>query len=304
MNELYIGNGDIAMNQTEVVVLGGLGFAHGKVGLRDPLTSPEEMSEFARRQSEHILPITKANTADCGDERLTISLADGTTDPSLLRQRIVPQLFGGLGLATTKAMLAADALAVKDSKNVWEAYLIVSDFLLNSLGEEDAGHAECGASLAVEASVANPIERSLLIPTVALLVPDDGGNEMLIDKNTATKRARLESGFYGGWNPDNHQDYLTSKFPQNFSYLKTDPNDHETHGHNGRGMLVINEEGYGYQKTGEAFAMTLPKARDLAHKLGVNDEERRRILLGFADDAAHIAAGIVSEGFPVFSQVA
>ena len=303
MVEQHTGYGDIYMGNIDVIELANLPFGRGKVGLRNPLVSGEEISEFAANQAEHILPLSHHNTADCGDERLTIALANGINDPDFLRNRIVYQLFGGLGLATTKALVAADATAIKSSKSIWDAYML-SNNMLEEMGYEDAGHGDCGASKAVKSSVTNPIERSLLIPSIGLFVPDDGGNEIFLDSISVTKQRRLESGFYDGWDPANQQDFLVSKFPHNFSYLKIDPDDQESQGHNGRGLLVITEDGFGYQKTGEAFAMTLSLAKKLANDFGVSDEERRRILLAFVDDSAHVAAGIVAEGFPVFAQTA
>jgi hypothetical protein len=172
------------------------------------------------------------------------------------------------------------------------------------MGEEDAGHGECGASLSVEKSVANTIDFSILVPSVGLFVPDTGFNEPLLRKNATAKEAKLLEGFFSDWSNEKHEDYLRTNFPQNFSNLLIDHNDHETFGHNGSGMLVVTGDNQGYQKSGHAFAVTLPKMREIAYRLGGSDEERHRILLGFADDTLHVGGGIVTEGFPVFAQVA
>lgn len=280
-----------------------LSFAHGKVGLRHPLQDEQAVAAFRSELAASTHEVTKANTADCGDERLTITLADGTTDPDVLQGRVTPQLFGGIGLSATKAAVEADAAFLKDAKNFWDAYLKTST-LLAKLGYEDAGHFGCGASGSVEASVANQIEQSIVVTASGLLVPDNGRNVDLLGKNTVTKQQRLGEGFYSAWNPQAHLDYLKESFPQNLSTLLEDPNDHETRGHNGSGLYVVTQAGHGFQKNGKAFAVSLPMMAELAGKLGGSDEERRRILLGFADDTLHVGAGIVAPDFPVFAEAA
>jgi hypothetical protein len=302
MSEQIKIGGDIFM-PTDIALATELSFAYGKVGQRYPLSTDEEKAIFARECVKHTLALTKKNTADCGDDRPITGFADGTTDPEIILNRIVAQLFGGIGLSATKAVVEADAAIVKDTEDMWSAYMIVSQFL-NKLGYEDAGHFDCGASKTVEASVANQIAVSQALGGVGRFVPDNGQNDSLLHLNTETKRQRLESGFYGTWKPQNHLDYLNDTFPQNLATLQVDPEDHETSGHNGSGVYVVTQEGVGYQRTGRAFSVTLPFMRKLANELGGSDEERRRILLGFADDTLHVGAGIVAPGFPVFAQAA
>lgn len=206
------------VEQASVAKLAELDFAFGKVGQRYPLSTPQAEKEHAELLSVYTLPLTHANTAGCGDDRPSIELADGTFDPLILRERVVSQLFGGLGLATTKALVAADAEIVKDTKNMWEAYEIVSPLLYTKFGEEDAGHAVCSASGSVEKSVAHEIPHESLMKAMGVFVPhtDDYDYEAYVQRNTNTKRARLEYGFYGGWDPAKHQDYLITRFPKIF----------------------------------------------------------------------------------------
>src|SRR6476660_257542 len=113
MNEISNFSGDIYM-PTDVVLATQLDFARGKVGQRYPLTTDEEKTAFAQECADHTKELSITDTADCGDERITIRLGDETTDPEALRMRIAPQLFGGLYLAATKAAVEADAAIVKD----------------------------------------------------------------------------------------------------------------------------------------------------------------------------------------------
>ena len=298
---------ELGTKQLYVSQIAKMSFARGNVGQRHPLTDEGQKLEFANSLALCTQPITKANTADCGDERRTLRLADGTTDVTFLKQRVVSQLFGGLGLATTKALIAADSPLVKDARSFTQAYMTVSEMLFR-LGQEDAAHEDCGASKSVEASVANAIELASLAPSVGLLLPTYNSDSGWLEKNTRTKQARLEDGFYGDWNPQNHQDYVSGKFPQNFSYLEGDEFDPETHGHNGSGVYIVQQPGKGLAKnefieaTGkQSFAVTAPKMIELAELLDPTKEGRMRILLGFVDDTFHVGAGIVTKDMPVFS---
>jgi hypothetical protein len=294
---------------TQVAEAAQLQYARGKVGERNKLRTPEAKAEFARQLGEHQRPVTKRNTADCGDDRLTIALANGTRDASMLRSRIVPQLFGGAGLAATKAAIAANAVIIRDAKNVTEAYHTISAFLLKQ-GEEDGGHEGCGASGSVETSVANVLPFEFVENATGLFVAMNERRVKLLAKNAGTKHKRLEAGFYNGWVAGNHEDYLSERFPQNFSFLADDPNDHETNGHNGSGILAIGRDEFGFAKnefilatSAEAFAVTPWKMRHLAGLIGTNDDEIERITLGFLDDTLHVGAGIVVPGMPIFADV-
>jgi hypothetical protein len=292
--------------QSEVTKLTELSFARGKVGRDERLTDATAEAEFARELGVHTTELTKRNTADCGDDRQTIRLGDGTIDPVLLRARVTWQLFGGPGLAATKALLAADAALVKDTKTMWEAYELVSTTLAE-LGEEDGGHEACGASMSVESSVANPIELpTLLVATKAMITPNERTDKLII-ANTNHKKDLLLDGRYSDWDPQKQVDYLLSRHPQNFSYLAVDES-HHAGGHHGAGVYAITRPNVGFAKnamiedTGqEAFCVTVPKMRQIAHLLGGSAEEREAIFLGFIDDTLHVGGGIVMEGTPVFT---
>jgi len=293
--------------QIEVAKIAKLSFANGNVGRRYPLVGPEAEAAFAEQLGRHTYEITIPNTADCIDERRTIRLADGTNNPAILKARVVHQLPGGEGLAATKALIAADAGLIQGTKSMWEAYEKVST-MLKEMGEEDGGHEACGASKAVQSSVAEAIHIDVLVPTVGLFVPSSSHTTDLIKRNAENKRRRLEDGFYGSWEPSKHADYLISNFPQNFSYLGVDNNDRETGGHNASAAYVVTDEGVGFGKnvfiedTGrQSFALSQRKMQQLAHMLGGSPQERDAIMIGFVDDALHVAAGLACEDMPVFA---
>lgn len=305
MTEHHNFSGDILMptDLVDVALATQLNFARGKVGQRYPLTTDEERAAFARECAEHTLQLTVTNTADCGDERVTIALGDHTTDPAALQARIAPQMFGGLYLATTKAAVEAQAAVVKDAKSFMGAFLVIKQ-VLNGMGYHDAAHQSCGAEKAVKESVEKQLSFEAVVGSAALLAGKDDSNERLLTSNTVHKRRLLDAGFYDDWSAETRKDQIMEDAPENYSFLKEDPADLETGGHNGSGLYVVTQDGVGYQKTGRAFSVTVPKMIEISQKIGGSDEERRRILLGFVDDTLHVGAGIVTEGFPVFAQTA
>lgn len=292
----------------------GLPFGKGLIGRARPFETSEDMSAYASALQSCTMPLTITNTADCVDERQTIALGDGTTDPEMLMNRVVAQQPGGLGLAVTKAAVGADLAIIKDAKTFKDAYMIINGILIK-LEYEDAGHAKCGASTLVEKSVADEVETEALLGTLPALTLVTHDTPRLLAVNQETKRRRLADGFYGGWSNTWHEQFLMDQVPHNFSILADDPNDHETHGHHGWGALVINTPGYGFAKnrfiatTGqEAFATTVATAEDLTTKLiaqiGGSQEERFRLRLEFGVDAPQVFNQLVVEGFPVFAEAA
>lgn len=305
----------LELESIQVSKAGELAFGEGKIGLNPALGSSEETA-FAAALGAHTRELWKQNTADCGDGRGTVRLVQTETGLTLM-ERVVPQLFGGSGLAATKAAVAADARLVADAKTMWQAYEKVSTYLHDKWGEEDGGHEGCGASKGVRSSVAQRIEPEVAAATIGLLAGLDLSEDKqavrtgLTQQNWQTVQDRLEAGFYDGWEPAKHADYLSSRFPQNFSYLDQGDPDDPLGGHREVAVYVVTEPGSGFAKnafievTGQqAFAVTLPKMRQLADKLGADNQEKARIFLAFLDDTLQVANGLVARGLPVFSSTA
>lgn len=300
------------IQEFEVGQVATAGFAHGKIGAENPLKS-SQYSEYGLQLGQHAERITLRNTADCGDGRKTIALADGTTDPMILRNRVVAQVLGGPVLALTKSLTAANSVLIRDCKTFKDAYEKVYD-VYTSLKDQDGnlykdgGHEECGASITVEKSVASPILPELLVPSIGLFVPGVDRYRPLIDSLTQTKHQRLESGFYGSWESSWHEDFLRTRTPETFSTLDIDHN-HDLGGHYEEALFVVTDEDYGFAKnkfiedTGgrQSFAVTPSFVARLASLLGTNDEERATIYLAFADDTLHVGGGLMSKDTSVFA---
>lgn len=302
----------LELDSIQVNKAGELAFGEGKIGL-NPSLEPGEESDFVAALGTHTRELWKQNTADCGDGRGTVRLVK-TEAGLLLVERVVPQVFGGSGLAATKAVVAADGRLVASAKTMWQAYETVSTYLYDKWGEEDSGHEGCGASKSVRSSVAQRIDSTVAAATIGLLAGSNaakGNQAALIQQNWRTASERLEAGFYDGWDPAKHVDYLSSRFPQNFSYLDQGAPDDPLAGHREVAVYVIAESGSGLAKnafieaTGwQTFAVTLPKMRQLADMLSVDKQEKDRIFLAFLDDTLQVANGLVARGLPVFTSAA
>lgn len=292
------------IEQTQATELGRLPFGAGKIG-REALLDKTDSADFAQQLGIHTGELTQHNLADCIDGR-TILYFVKTPSGLVLAERRVPQLPGGTFLAATKAATSAGAQVVSDAKDMWDAFIKVAS-VLTTAGEEDTGHEDCGADKNVEDSVARAIELDALIDTGRLLLGDDARSLSTLRSLQIGKRQLLLKGFYSRWDPARHKEYVTDDFPQNFAYLNTDDT-HETRGHLEEGIYIIGEDGKGFAKnnfvndTGrQAFAVTVPKMRQLAHILGASEEERHRIFVAFIDDVLHVSNGLVAEGMPVFA---
>ncbi len=276
----------------------------GQVGVgQDHLGADEERSHFAEQLVNFTQPLTRTDTAVCVDERPVERLADGTSDPLLLHRDVLPQLEGGLGLATTKALIAANASALGTPRDIMEAYFITTK-LLQAMGFEDAAHAGCGASDNVERAIAvRPsfeTRSSVLVKLGALSEKD----EALFATVEARQATLLNEGFYGTWDADKHADYVSTTYPQNFSYLSGV--------HHGSG-LYIPAHGYGLSKqafieqTGRqcfVYTASFISAEDssgLAYKLGTTGDERRRIELAFLDGLLGVGNVLFAPDMPVFA---
>jgi hypothetical protein len=286
----------------EVQFVDRLAIGHPENSIKSDLQTADQLQAFGGKLREHTTELTHPQTADCMDERTTVRLGDGTTDPEILKHRITNQLPGGLVLAATKAAVAADVAMLRDAKSFQDAYLLMYDFL-TKLGEEDGGHAHCGASKFVEASVEQPVAREIAIPTLGAIMLIDDSRKAAFDKNAETKLRHLDNGLYNGWSPAWHEEFLQQHAPQNFSHL--------TEVHNADGVYLLTQEGAGFAKNAftedtsqECFGVTVPKMIELSAKIGGNAEEQTRLLVAFGTDLLDVSDKLIAEGLPAFADAA
>lgn len=283
----------------------------GKPG-EDRITShidqPEQRQEFAHNLSTHTAEITNPKTVVCMEDRPDVGFADGKNDPAELREQAFYQWPGGLVLAATKAGVAANAAFLRDATTMQQAYELTFG-VLTGMGYEDGGHAGCGASGKVEASIVTPVPREIALPTLGALTEMTDAHVALFDRNAAHKQALLDKGFYSGWTQAWHESFLQEHAPQNFSFLRTEHN--PVHGHAADGVFILGQLERGFAKnaffedTGQmSFAVTPPKVMELAQKLGGTDEERQALLVAFCTDLLDVSAQLVAPGMPAFVEAA
>lgn len=291
---------------TEVQRAAALPFGVGLVGA-DRHLEGDARGRYVQALARHQHPIPRGLwlPGDCMDERSILSLADGTKDPAVLAARKAGSLAGGTTLATMKAAIAADAAFLRDAKTSKQAYEMTYDEL-TARGIPEAAHEGCGASTYVLKSVANRLELPVLGQTFAAIGANVDAVRGPLSALDTNKERRLQAGFFGDWSPSWHADFVSSRQPGNFSYLKTD--DTPTHGHNASGVLLVADGSYFakndfIEDTGglEAFTLTFGFADQIADALGGSDYERELMKLAYRDDAFNVANHIVAPGLEVFA---
>lgn len=269
----------------------------------------EQKPEYSQQLGQHIVDeVTNPMTVVCMEDRPDVDFADGTTDPAALRERAYFQWPGGLYLATTKAAVAANAAYLRDATSFKDAYLLTAQ-VLGAMGYEDGGHAGCGASGKVKASVEVPVARELALPTIGAIIEVNQSRTDLFDKNAANKQRKLEDGFFDGWTQAWHEEYLEKNVPHNYSHIKTEAD--AVHGHKAKSLLVVTEKGKAfaknafYQDTNDmSFGVTPPAVIEIAHKLGGTPEEREALVVGFMTDLLDVSDKLIAPGMPTFAQAA
>lgn len=293
-----------------------LAFAHGSVGAGYMPESPDAIAEYGTMLERHTLPFTDPNTGFCMEGRRIkyfAAMPQHAKYPNMetyVRAVVAPQYAGGVGLHTTKALVAANLPILSDAHNFNEAYDITTELLLRK-GIKDGGHDDCGASGAVENSVRpeNQIHPDILVPAMGLFrIPDTAMVRVIAGEVAANKDYKLQAGFYGTWSREFHQDRLIQAAPQYFSYIEVDPSEPGTHGHHEGAVLAIDDDSNGFAKnafieaTGQyAFAVTIRKMWELSYALGATNQERAALYYAFIDDLLHVSAGLVDPKMPVFA---
>lgn len=256
-----------------------------KIGPGYEIRDAEEATRVTAEVAEATRPLTIKKAAHCIDGRPFLSVG-GVTDPSALEEIVASQLAGGTYLAATKAAVAANVVAIRGAKNFEEAFDIVGGILFRA-GYQDTYHEECGADNNAASDKQVAPDTALAIFKAAGWVKP--GQEALVATLHSNKKARLDAGFYEGWDPAAHAERVRKNFPQNYAILQsgTDP----THNHHERGAYGVEAENVGFAKnefverTGDQlFAYTRPCAAELAEIIGGSEPEREMLRLAFDYD--------------------
>lgn len=296
------GNFEMPTQSVEIAHVADLPYGRGNIGER--FENDAQKEAFHQVLAEEIRPLTITNTADCGDGREILRMADGTEGPAL-ENRVTFQLFGGIGLAVTKAAVAADMSFVKDAKTFKAAYEKTVMGVLVPLGYADAAHEGCGASKSVEVSVAKglTVVEAVIMPN--LLLPGNFNMTRQMQTIYETKDRKLGDGFYGDWDSEWHEDFVRQRFPENFATLRT--MDNPTNGHHEVEAEAILKQGYGLAKNalirrtegGQVFAVTPPLVHLLAKQVSVSEQERERFTIAAFDDMGQVSNQLILRGMGV-----
>lgn len=273
-----------------------LSFGIGKIG-KDHETEDKliELVEKYRRK------ITRTNTAVCIDGRPDIRLADGTDSKATLRNRVLPQLPGGLFLATTKAAVAADIIATRDAKDFKQALNMV-EVILTKAGYENGGHAGCGAINVVnQSALASLRAEEVFDALTALGFAVDSQKELsAIKLIVSNKKKKARAGFYD-YNPDDYTNHIKETWPENFAYLDEGDADHPTKNHEETCLFILKSDGFSknafFEDTGlMTFAISLEIVGEVAKLLSPIAEERHRLIIAFLEDALSVANQLIKPG--------
>jgi hypothetical protein len=256
-----------------------------KIGPGYEIRDDEEAARVTAAAAAATHPLTLKKAAHCIDARPFLSVG-GVTDPSVLRELVASQLPGGTYLAVAKAAAAANIVAVRDAKSFEEVFDIVGG-ILSRAGYQDTYHEECGADNNAASDKQVGSDTALAIFRAAGWVKP--GQEAMVTQLHDHKKARLEAGFYQGWDPAAHAKRVRENFPQHYAILQSGTD--LTHNHHERGAYDIEEENVGFAKnefverTGDQlFAYTRAFAAELADVIGGSDDEREMLRMAFDYD--------------------
>jgi len=280
----------------------------GNIGANTMLHS-YEWTQYAEDISEYNRPVTNPNTARCIDGRPFASIGP-ITDPAQLEEQVLYQLPGGVGLATTKALVAANARVVQ-GKNFRDAYEITSSLLLQLPGGGiiDAGHHACGASKFVKKTAEEAVRPSEVGEMLGAIMTIEGKERAILNELFDHKKALLENGFYDEWDAASHEHFLEENFPDNFARLRVPADTSDgLDGHYEVGLFIAENGGFAknaaFEGTGKmTFAYSNELALKLANTLGTSHEERVKIYLAFYDDLVNLGGIMFANGFPIMTDM-
>lgn len=288
----------------DVAVIANLGIGSpnvdgSRIGPGYEIKDEAEQAYIVAEAAECTRPINRKKVAYCIDERPYESVG-GIDDPAELEAIVAAQLPGGTYVSATKAAVAAKIAAVRNAKDFTEAHGIVAG-ILGRAGYDDSVHEKCGADDNVEASVENQRDPEEILPVMQAAGAASEDDADRVATLHANKQSLARNGFYKGWDSAAHRERVRANFPQHYAVLKG-AND-AVHGHHGKGLYEIIQEGQGFAKNEFArrtdgamlFAYTHAFAQELAEVMAGSDEERKMLELAFVYDLADVGNVLFAE---------
>jgi len=310
--EIYSNTGErISMTESGLTIV-NIPFGEGIFG-KDTKLQPNETEVYAETLKQYNLTPNKLNTAMCGDDRPFKGFEAPSPETSELDEIISYSVFGGAGLATAKALSAANAKIIQDQNSFLDVYRLSVEALDRYMGYEDAGHEICGASGSVQSSTANPLNPEVVSGALGLLMNVNNTHQGYI-KDMVNQTVYLSSkGFYSSWTSTAHEQFLKTNFPKNFAKLDQGEENLETngvklHGHTGAALYIPDKGGFAKnlatKETGKRFfTSTNEFIENVSEALGNTTEERSRIRLAFYNDALNVAKVLFAKGMPLISDM-
>lgn len=274
--------------------LGGmLPFGQGNVGEK---LSENELIEFKASVENNILPITDTTTAQCIDGRATESRSDNSSRLDIDNE-VLSQGPGGLSLHLANALVASDAIVLRDAGSFSEAYQTTRE-LIEYLGYKPSKHEGCLAAAKVEDTYKNALNSDQIYSILSSVIDLDENDKIILDELYSRQKDLLREDFFDSWNPEEIKKYVKENHPHNHSVLVSDQS--PNHGHYENALLIIKEPGYGFAKNKfinetnkQAFAYTPAIFEEIVDKIAVNSDEARRIKLALWVNLINVANVII-----------
>lgn len=320
--------------EAEVIIAGRLTIGQDSPGrVKSEIQNDAEIQEWAEAIKESLVPVSRENTAACGDGRPIVATAEQLAREASSNTEVehehsaetLYQLFGGIGSAFSHAAVLANWSGFKERPNTFSIAKRNAVNYLEGVGEEDSAHTstekfnspettDCGFEMGFAGALTSTLDGDLapVMDTWAALngleKPDDFNQEdkELIKEilDEATDRV-TDPAFYASYDAVANRDEMKKKYNgRNLSVLKAEHDD--THGHHEGMLVVVKPRGLTVDQKRMAelgkqvFVYHQGKAEAVAHRSGGSAREQRKLKLAFDFSSIVIAHGkLFAKNMPV-----
>lgn len=318
----------------EVIIAGRLTIGQDAPGrVKSEIQTEDQLREWAEALQNSLAPVSRENTASCGDGRPAVCTAEQLADEAasdsatdtVAETETLYQLFGGIGSAFSHAAVLANWSGFGERPKTFDIAKRTSVNYLAGIGEEDYAHTstekfnspdntDCGFEMGFSSALANTLGGDVkpVMETMAALngvdLPDNFGDEdkELIQEilDEATERV-TDPAFYEAYDPVANRDALKKKYDgRNLVVLKAEHD--ETHGHHEGMLVVVKPRGLTVNQKRMAdagkqvFTYHQGKAEAVSRRAGGSAREQRKLKLAFDFSSVVIAHGkLFAKNMPV-----